>query len=104
LNGAGSSRNVIQGNYIGTDYSGGIIVSNAGDGITVNGAPSNIISGNVISGNGLSGVSMSGGGAGGNLVAGNYIGTDAAGKMALGNHNAGMTISAANEILSAPAT
>ena len=61
LNGAGSSWNVIQGNYIGTDYSGGIIVSNAGDGITVNGAPSNIISGNVISGNGLSGVSMSGG-------------------------------------------
>jgi titin len=96
LNGAGSSRNVIQGNYIGTDYSGVIIVSNAGDGITVNGAPSNIISGNVISGNGLSGVSMSGGGAGGNLVAGNYIGTDAAGKLALGNHNAGMTISAAN--------
>jgi titin len=96
LNGAGSSWNVIQGNYIGTDYSGVIIVRNAGDGITVNGAPSNIISGNVISGNGLSGVSMSGGGAGGNLVAGNYIGTDAAGKLALGNHNAGMTISAAN--------
>ena len=96
LNGAGASRNVIQGNYIGTDYSGGLVVSNANDGITLNGAPSNTISGNVISGNGTNGVFLNGAGAVSNSVAGNFIGTDAAGKLALGNRNAGVTIAAAS--------
>ena len=95
LNGAGAGQNVISNNFIGTDTSGELVVSNANDGITVNGAPSNAILGNVISGNGTNGVFLNGGGSGGCVIAGNFIGTDAAGVMALGNHNAGVTISAA---------
>src|SRR5208283_344214 len=50
LYGPGAGQNVISNNYIGTDSSGGSMVSNTNDGITVSGAPSNTISGNVISG------------------------------------------------------
>ena len=96
VNGASAIQNVIQGNYIGTDISGESLVGNVNDGITVSGAPSNNITGNVISGNGTNGVYVAGLGAIGNSVAGNYIGTDAAGKLARGNHNAGVTISAGN--------
>ena len=101
LHGQSAGRNVIQGNYIGTDYSGEIVVSNANDGITVSGAPSNTISGNVISGNGTNGVFLAGADAAGNIVAGNFIGTDAAGKLALGNHNAGVTITASGNLIGA---
>ena len=94
LNGAAAVQNVIQGNYIGIDDSGELVVGNANDGITVSGAPSNTISGNVISGNGTNGVFLAGAGASGNVVSGNLIGTDAAGKLALGNHNAGVLVSA----------
>jgi parallel beta-helix repeat protein len=96
LNGAGAAQNVIQGNYIGTDISGGLVAGNANDGITMSGAPSNTISGNLISGNGTNGVFLAGAGASGNVLAANFIGTDAAGKVALGNYNAGVTISAGN--------
>src|ERR1017187_2791384 len=94
LNGAAAVQNVIQGNYIGTDISGGLVAGNANDGIIVSGAPSNTISGNVISGNGTNGVFLAGTGAVGNIVAGNFIGTDVTGKVALGNHSAGVIISA----------
>ena len=94
LNGAAAAQNVIQGNYIGTDISGGLVAGNANDGITMSGAPSNTISGNVISGNGTNGVFLAGAGASSNVLAANFIGTDAAGKAALGNGNAGVTISA----------
>ena len=90
-----------QDNYIGTDISGELVISNANDGITVSGAPSNAISGNVISGNGTNGVFLSGAGAAGNIVAGNFIGTDAAGKLALGNHNAGVTITGSGNLIGA---
>ena len=101
LNGSAATGNVIQGNYIGTDSSGSLMVSNADDGITINGAPGNTIGGatagggNVISGNGFAGVSINSGGASNNLVWGNLIGTGAAGKTALGNKNAGVAVSAA---------
>src|ERR1035437_8415250 len=101
LNGSAAAGNVIQGNYIGTDSSGSLMVSNADDGITINGARGNTIGGatsgggNVISGNGFAGVSINSGGASNNLVWGNLIGTDAAGKTALGNKNAGVAVSAA---------
>ena len=101
LNGGGATSNAVQGNYIGTDISGSLMVSNADDGITINGAPGNTIGGatagggNVISGNGFSGVYVNSGGASNNLVWGNLIGTDAAGKTALGNKNAGVAVSAA---------
>ncbi len=96
LYGSGATGNWIQGNYIGVGISGGIVVSNASDGITINGAPGNTIGGgNVISGNGFSGVAINTGGASNNVVLGNFIGTDTAGKTALGNQIAGVTISAA---------
>ena len=93
LNGGGAARNVISNNYIGTDNSGELAVSNANDGITVSGAPSNTISGNVISGNGTNGVYLAGAGAAGNTLTGNFIGTDVAGTLALGNHSTGVAIS-----------
>jgi titin len=101
LFGIGATGNRVQGNYIGVDISGNIAVSNADDGITINGAPGNMIGsaasggGNVISGNGFSGVSINNGGASNNIVLGNFIGTDAAGKTALGNQNAGVVVAAA---------
>lgn len=94
LYGAGSTGNVIQGNRIGTDVSGSNVVSNAGgDGISLVGAPGNVICSNLISGNGLAGVSIQGSGGGGNRVCGNFIGTDVTGKLALTNHNSGVSIS-----------
>jgi titin len=95
LNGAAALQNVIQGNCIGTDDSGELVVGNANDGITMSGAPSNTICGNVISGNATNGIYMAGAGAVGNIVAGNFIGTDVAGKLAMGNHYAGVVIAAA---------
>jgi titin len=86
--------NVIQGNYIGTDRSGSNAVGNAaGDGITISGAPGNLISSNVISGNGIEGVSISGSAAKGNQLLGNFIGTDVNGRNARGNRYAGVWIS-----------
>jgi titin len=96
LNGPAAGQNVIQNNFIGTDDSGEHVVGNANDGIVVDGAPSNAIIGNVISGNGTNGVLLNGGGTSGCIVAGNFIGTDAAGMLALGNHAAGVAISAAS--------
>ncbi len=99
LDNAAAGRNVISNNYIGTDVSGELVISNTADGITVSGAPSNAFLGNVISGNGTNGVFLSGAGAVGNIVAGNFIGTDAAGKLALGNHNAGVTITGSGNVV-----
>jgi titin len=101
LNTANATRNLIQGNYLGTDVSGSLAVSNLGDGITLSGAPGNTIGpSNVISGNALSGIQMIGNTAKTNLVIGNFIGTDAAGKIALGNKFEGiyLTNALANQI------
>ena len=101
LNTSTAAGNSIQGNYIGLNLSGGAVISNAADGITLNAAPGNLIGsavaggGNVISGNGFSGVAISTVTASNNLVLGNLIGLDATGKAALGNHDAGVTISGA---------
>jgi titin len=93
LTGAATTGNVVQGNRIGTDGSGSNAISNAaGDGITVIGAPGNVICSNQISANGLAGVSISGAGAAGNRLSGNFIGTDVYGKTSLGNHYAGVEI------------
>jgi titin len=100
LYGGGAGQNVISNNFIGTDNSGELAVSNADDGITVSGAPSNTISGNVISGNGANGVYLVG--ASGNTLAGNFIGTDVAGTLALGNHNRGVAFLAGSGNLVGP--
>ena len=101
LNNGTTISNVIQGNYIGLDISGGVVISNAADGITISGAQGNLIGStssggrNVISGNGFSGISINGGTASNNVVLGNFIGIDATGKLALGNQDAGVTVSVA---------
>ena len=92
---AGAAGNSILGNYIGTDFSGGVIVSNAGDGITLISAPGNVIGYNLISGNSLDGLSLYNNGASGNAIFGNRIGTDATGKNSLSNRVAGIYISGA---------
>ncbi len=99
----GSDGNVIAGNKIGTDLTGGVALGNAGTGVFINGASSNWIGvnpnggaavsdeGNVISGNGYDGVLIVSG-ANGNVVAGNKIGTDATGSVALVNRSNGIDI------------
>jgi hypothetical protein len=93
IDGATTSGNVIAGNYIGTDATGTVALSNAYVDINLN-ANGNFIgtegttgpigpdTRNVISGHGVAGVAIAGSG---NLIAGNYIGTDATGTVPLGN-------------------
>ena len=88
----GSSGNVVEGNFIGTDATGTIAKANASDGIHLsNGTTNNTIggtatgAGNVISGNSGFGISLSGTGTSGNVVEGNYLGTTVSGDTALPN-------------------
>jgi len=99
---AGSSNNVIVGNYLGTDPTGTLARGNAVgvfiQGTAVNPASNNRIGGttaaerNIISGNRVDGIQINGAGATGNLVQGNYIGLDVTGTVALGNTNQGVAI------------
>lgn len=95
----GTTGNVIQGNYIGTDATGAIDLGNASDGIRLSGASSNTIGGptstarNVISGNGEEGIDIdSSTPVSGNVIQGNFIGLNAAGLLNLGNTGYGINI------------
>jgi hypothetical protein len=96
-----STANSVQGNYVGTDISGSLAVSNSADGITIATAVANLIggtnagAGNVISGNGTAGIGINGPGADRNCVHGNLIGCNAAGTSALGNGYGGLSLTAA---------
>jgi hypothetical protein len=93
LVGSAATGNLIQGNRIGTDILGSNAVSNIkGDGVTMIGAPGNVVSSNLISGNGLAGVSLQGAGATGNFLSGNFIGLGLKGSTVLANHNSGVAI------------
>lgn len=92
-----SGRNiVIQGNFIGTDFSGTRALGNA-IGVEIAFGPDNIIGGtmpaarNVISGNRGAGVLIN---SAGNLVQGNTIGTDVSGTEPLGNQGSGVQVQA----------
>ena len=96
---AGTSQNVVEGNFIGTDITGAVRLGNTSDGIaasadasddTIGGTASG--AGNVISGNGNYGVWISGSGVSGIVVEGNKIGTDVSGLNALGNSSDGIHI------------
>ncbi|MSU56861.1 MAG: hypothetical protein EXS35_01520 [Pedosphaera sp.] len=93
-----SANNSILGNYIGTDPTGVIAISNVSDGITINGAAGTVIGGttagarNVISGNGGRGIYLNANSGHDNLVQGNYIGTDASGAARLANLYSGVEI------------
>jgi titin len=105
LNGSATTRDLVLGNYIGTDTNGSLAIPNAGDGVTINGATGNTIggtdagAGNLLSGNTQGGVGLKGPGADSNVVQGNYIGTDASGRLTLGNGLSGITILSGNSNL-----
>jgi len=107
LDGAATTRNMIRGNYIGTNASGTAVLSSSNSGIYIRKAPGNSVIGNVVSGNtGFAGIAIcgdpttcGGGPAGtqtsdatGNIVQGNFVGTDASGAAPLGNSGYGVSI------------
>jgi hypothetical protein len=89
--GQGSSGNVVQGNFVGTDITGTKRLGNGMDGVFVNQAPNNTIggsvpgAGNLISANQSVGLQIFGMGSAGNIVQGNMIGTNVSGAPRLGN-------------------
>jgi hypothetical protein len=92
LNGKGTSNNLVQGNFIGTDAGGDGGLGNGGDGIVISGGGTlNLVGGgtagdgNVISGNGAYGVLLTGAGTGENTLQGNTIGTTPSSSAALPN-------------------
>jgi hypothetical protein len=93
---APAAGNTVQGNFIGTDLTGTVVLGNFASGVEISDASSNAIGGsldgarNIISGN-SSGVLLAVGAAA-NLVQGNYIGTDVSGNVALGNSGSGILI------------
>ncbi len=97
----GSSGNVVQGNYIGTDITGTTAIGNGFEGVRIEDAPGNTIGGtlvearNLISGNDRAGVLVFLPGASGNVMQGNYIGTDFTGITAIANGGEGVAISRA---------
>lgn len=104
INGAGTTDNRIQGNFIGLDQNqapvpnvlDGIVIENGATGNYVGATDAEIVAdtvdaaANVISGNTNSGVSIAG--AGGNFVRGNLIGVDAAGTAGIPNGGHGVLI------------
>ena len=94
--GVGTSGNVVQGNYIGTNDSGTSPLGNGNRGIGIYSSSGNLIggtepgAGNTIDDNVWEGVAIIG--ASDNLVEGNRIGTDDSGLHAMGNHLSGVGI------------
>ena len=92
---AGSTRNLVAGNYIGIDAAGSAALGNGTNGMLLDAAAGNTVGGtgtaaNTIGGN-VTGIYILGSGATGNVVLGNFIGTDASGAN-LGNVNGGIFI------------
>lgn len=97
IQGAGSSNNVVQGNFIGTDATGIAALPNGQNGVFIAGANGNVIGStngnfNVISGNKLDGVGIQGPTATNNLVQGNYIGLNFVGDAPVANGENGVVI------------
>src|SRR5262249_46662469 len=94
------SSNRVQGNYIGTDASGGIALGTlAPQGMTLEGGTGNIIGGTtpatpnvIISAGYPSDGTISVYGSASNRIMGNFIGTDASGSVALGSSPVGILI------------
>jgi len=97
----GTSNNVIQGNFIGTDATGKLALGNSFAGITLSNSRSNLLgaatagAGNVISGNRQDGIFITTNSAA-NVIAGNFVGVDVTGANALANAFNGVTLNSAN--------
>lgn len=96
---SGTTGNIAQGNFIGTDVSGTASVPNGFAGVYItNGAVANYLgdvqpgAGNLISGNAAYGVWLADPGTNGNFVRGNFIGISANGAAALANAYSGIRI------------
>ena len=96
---AGSTGNMVQGNFIGLNAAGNAAIASPLSGVTIRiGAQNNTIGGtmaasrNIISGNTNSGVLLTGTATNSNTVTGNYIGTNAAGTAAIPNNTRGVFI------------
>jgi parallel beta-helix repeat protein len=101
LSGSDAQRNMVQGNFVGTDASGTVALMNFRNGVLLaDDASNNMIGGsgpiggglpalegeaNLISGNGLSGVAIEGPMTMMNYVGANFIGTQSSGTQPLGN-------------------
>ncbi|HEV3204654.1 MAG TPA: right-handed parallel beta-helix repeat-containing protein [Gemmataceae bacterium] len=105
---SGSTGNLIQGNYVGTDITGNTALPNNLGGVDLfSGTSNNTVggtlagAGNLISGNSGNGISLHGSGTTNNFIQGNRIGTNVLGSAALGNATNGLSIdgSAANNIV-----
>jgi hypothetical protein len=99
ITGAGSSGNLVTGDFIGTDSSGMAAVGNGEDGVLIDsGASNNTVggtaagAGNLISGNSADGVELQGSGTTGDIIQGNSIGTDVLGAAVLGNGDDGVLL------------
>jgi len=99
INGAGTTGNIVQGNFIGTNAAGTQSLPNATEGLSIGeNASNNLVggtkpgTGNLISGNtGGDGVAIYDGGSS-NRVEGNFIGTNFNGTSRLGNGENGVSI------------
>jgi hypothetical protein len=99
IQGEGTTGSVVQGNLVGTDVTGAMLIPNGGNGVDLAfGTQNNTIGAlgggarNLIGGNRGSGISLFGVGTRSNVVQGNWIGTDAAGARKLGNAGYGIVI------------
>ena len=98
ITGGGTNANVVEGSYIGTDYTGTIAVHNNVGVYIGGGATNNTIGGtsssarDVISGNTAYGVQLFNVGTAGNVVEGDYIGLASGGTSALANGVSGVAI------------
>jgi hypothetical protein len=93
--GEGTSKNTIQGNYIGINLEASVVWGHSRDGIHSNGASENLITDNVIGGNDT-GVYLCCSTEGMNVVKNNIIGTDPTRTIPLGNRTAGVLVDRSN--------
>jgi hypothetical protein len=101
-----SARNLVEGNFIGTDVTGTKFLGNGGDGISLQSGPNNTIGGtiggavNVIAGNRGNGVTIDGtmpnAPSSSTVVQANFIGVAADGVTALANAGGGVFITSAS--------
>ena len=105
ITGAGSTGNMIEGNYIGLDQGGTVDRGNSNDGVLIDSSAATTTIGgttagasNVISGNDDNGIRVNSGGAAGQTIQGNLIGTDFNGTADLGNTDDGININNSNNV------